>query len=622
MTSGAAPAVLIARDVVVEVDGGKRILDDVSISVDAGQMLAIVGPSGSGKSTLLKALTGSRPPDGGRVEVTGRELYGAYSELSRSVGYVPQDDILHLQLTIRQALGFAAELRFPVDTSVEAREGRIDEVLDELHLGHRADVQIDKVSGGQRKRTSLAMELLVRPRLLFLDEPTSGLDPGFERTVMELLRELADNDRAVVVVTHSLQSLMLCDRVLFLAPGGIVAFFGTPDAALVHFGGVDFVEVFKQLEASGDGGLGAGASRPTPSTATVAPTRPPAVVSFNGTQPWAEQVRILVRRQVAILKSDRQNLIFAAASVIIPAILILLLMPAHSLDTSQSGPVIARELLGAIVVAAVAIGAANAVREIVKERAIYLRERSIGLRRSAYLVAKLAVLSALTCLQVTALVIITTLRSGGPRHANLLLIPHLELIVDVSLTAIAAVALGLLVSTLVSSSEKGMAVIPVIFVVMWLFSGAALDLQSKPVLREIAMLSSSNWGMAASASTVDEHQLSHSCSYLDGRSLSDTSSDSGDSTGSTPQSEATEQARRDALPVCDARWRSSIPIWLLSIIALLVLTAVSIYGADRLLARSEPLEAQRRRDWPTRDELREILRWRPSTRTPTAPMSG
>lgn len=596
-TDGAPPTVLSAQHVRVEVQGGMRILDDVSVAVAAGQMVGIVGPSGSGKSTLLKALTGSRPPDDGHVEVMGRELYSSYSQLSRSMGYVPQDDILHLQLTIRQALDFGAELRFPAGTPEEERARRIDEVLAELHLDHREDVQIDKVSGGQRKRTSVAMELLVQPRLLFLDEPTSGLDPGFERTVMELLRELANKDRAVVVVTHSLQSLHLCDRVLFLAPGGTVAFFGTPDAALRHFGSEDFIEVFKRLEAAGAESRGDHkvTSRPTPHRSALEPTV--ASLHFAESQPWHRQVEILVRRQIAILRADRQNLLFAAGSVVVPAILILLLMSAHSLDTGQPRPVVARELLGAVVVAAVAIGAANAVREIVKERSIYLRERSIGLRRSAYLISKLLVIGGLTCVQVAALVVITTMRSGGPRHANLLLIPHVELFFDVALTAVAAVALGLLVSTFVSSSEKGMALVPVIFVVQWLFSGAALDLQAKPVLREVAMLASSNWGMAASASTVNEHGLSQSCSYLAGRSVSDTSS-----------SPAAEQARRDALPACDSRWRSGILQWGISITALIALVVASMYGADRVLARSEPLKAQRARDWPNREELRTILR--------------
>jgi ABC-type multidrug transport system ATPase subunit len=611
-------AALEVRNLGVVVEDGTHILSDVSLSVRRGELVAIVGPSGSGKSTLLKALTGARPPDLGRVEVRGIELYGAYDELCRTIGYVPQDDILHHQLTVREALSFGAELRFGEHTTADQRAARVDQVLAELELSHRGDVPIESVSGGQRKRTSVALELLVHPDLLFLDEPTSGLDPGFERTVMELLRKLATGDRAVVVVTHSLQSLELCDRVLFLAPGGTIAYYGRPDEALSFFGRDDFIEVFRDLE-----NLPAEEWRrrrgeplvpvppPPPVGGPIVPRSPVPPV-----QSWRRQVEILARRQVAILKADRQNLIFLVGSVLIPAVLILLLMGSDLLKLGQDQPVQTRNILGAVTVAAVAIGAANSIREIVKELPIYQRERSIGLQRSAYLTSKVLVLGALTSAQVAVLVVITTLRSGGPGHANLLLIPHLELIVVVMITGLAAVSLGLLLSTVVSSSEKAMALIPVVFVVQWLFSGAALDLQSKPVMREVAMVAAANWGTAAAASTVNEHELSQSCSWLDDRPVGGSSSGYVDPYGdpyadpySDPYSDpsygsgsstdvAVEQARREALPVCDWRWRSGVLPWLVSMFGLAILTIAPIAGADRLLARKEPLAVQRQVDWP------------------------
>lgn len=622
---GGIPA-LSARNIVVEVDNGTRILDDISIEVDQGQLVAIVGPSGSGKSTFLKALTGSRRPEGGAVQVRGVDLYQAYDELCRTIGYVPQDDILHLPLTIRQALTFGAELRFPADTTEADRRQRVDEVLAELDLTHRADVPVEKVSGGQRKRTSVALELLTRPELLFLDEPTSGLDPGFERTVMELLRDLASAGRAVVVVTHSLQSLELCDKVLFLAPGGHIAFFGRPDDALAWFGRDDFIDVFRDLEtlpghhwAAKRGEVrGAAPLAPAPS----APARPKALPP---SQPWIRQVEILARRQVAILQADRQNLMFLVGGVVVPALLILLLMDSDTLKTGQDVPVVARNILSAVVVAAVAIGAANSIREIVKELPIYLRERAVGLQRSAYLTSKILVVGVLTAVQAAVLVVIATLRSGGPGHANLLVIPHLELIFDVALTGLAAVGLGLLLSTLVSSSEKAMALVPVVFVVMWLFSGAALDLQGKPVMRDVAKLTAANWGMAASASSTDEHSLSKSCSEADLDRFGSTSSDAAtndgyaDSYGSSGYDEpygssdygspsstaptasadrAAEESRLEALGTCDARWESNVGSWFVSVLALLVLTVAPIALADRRLAKKEPLEAQRAHDWP------------------------
>ena len=212
--------ILEARGASAILPSGQTILDDVSFSLAENTLVAIVGTTGSGKSTLLKTLTGFRPPEMGQILVNGLDLYEAFGELGRRIGYVPQDDILHPQLSVRRALEFGAELRFPSDVSRPERRARVEEVMVELGLADRADVAIERLSGGQRKRTSVAMELLTKPTLLLLDEPTSGLDPGYEKSVMELLRRLADGGRVVVVVTHSVQSLDLCDRVLFLAPGG------------------------------------------------------------------------------------------------------------------------------------------------------------------------------------------------------------------------------------------------------------------------------------------------------------------------------------------------------------------------------------------------------------------
>ena len=191
----------------------------MSFPVGEKCLLAVVGPSGAGKSTLLNALTGQRPADQGTVLYDGRDLYRDYAELRQRIGLVPQDDILHAQLTVRRALAYAAELRFPQDTAKAERQARVDEVIARTGPRQRADQPIHSLSGGQRKRVSVALELLTKPSLLFLDEPTSGLDPGMDRSVMHMLRGLADDGRTVIVVTHSVLSLDVCDRLLVLAPG-------------------------------------------------------------------------------------------------------------------------------------------------------------------------------------------------------------------------------------------------------------------------------------------------------------------------------------------------------------------------------------------------------------------
>lgn len=570
---------LEARGLSVMLDDGQSILDDVSFELSRGSLLSIVGPTGSGKSTLLKALTGMRPPDLGDVFVNGCNFYDAFDELRRTLGYVPQEDILHPQLTVRRALDFGAQLRFPPDVSEQERRTRISEVLAELGLDHRQHVAIEKLSGGQRKRTSVALELLTKPSLLFLDEPTSGLDPGFEKSVMGLLRELADSGRAVVLVTHSLQSLGLCDKALFLARGGVTAFCGPPEEALPFFGRGDFADVFQDLEDHGErfrplvrrqGPPGEGGSKagPTPGTHLVAASSTTVLPAPSAR--WRTQLWTLVRRQLAIVASDRRNLLFLAIEVVVPAVLILLLTGPGALGPAGSAGS-ARTLIGAVVVAATAIGTANSMREIVKESAIYLRERSIGLSRSAYLVSKIVVVGCISAVQAALLVTIAVQRADGPKVSLLLQPPVLELAVVVALGALAASALGLLVSALVSTSEKALALVPVIFIVQWLLSGMTIDLEQRPGLKHASYVASANWALAGAAASGD--LLSLEAPLVVG--------------SESPAPPAPDRAR-------DARWEHRTSNWVLSAAALGLLSGASVGAASLALARKEPALSHRR----------------------------
>src|SRR4051794_32077037 len=233
----------------VTTEDGRKLLDDVSFTLPERSFMAVVGPSGAGKTTLLNAMTGFRPAGEGRILYGGRDLYADYEELRTRIGFVPQQDVVHDTLTVQQALEYAGELRFAPDVGEQERADRIDEVIDELGLEPCRHLPIRQLSGGQQRRVAVGLELITKPSLLILDEPTSGLDPGYERSLMELLRQLADSGRTVIVVTHSVQSLRLCDRVLFLAPGGRVAYFGPAQMAPTYFDCDDFQEVFRNLSS-------------------------------------------------------------------------------------------------------------------------------------------------------------------------------------------------------------------------------------------------------------------------------------------------------------------------------------------------------------------------------------
>ncbi|MFC1409543.1 ATP-binding cassette domain-containing protein [Streptacidiphilus sp. N1-12] len=497
---------------VVEVGEDRRtLLDSVSFPVGQKSMLAVAGPSGAGKSTLLNALTGLRPADRGTVHYDGRDLYRDYAELRSRIGLVPQDDILHTQLTVRRALGYAAELRFPGDTTAAERQGRVEEVISELGLGQRADQVISSLSGGQRKRVSVALELLTKPSLLFLDEPTSGLDPGMDRSVMHMLRSLADDGRTVIVVTHSVLSLDVCDRLLLLAPGGRVAFYGPPDETLSFFGFADWPDAFESFE--NDTGrdwagqfLGSAPHRQYVASVMEQPGRTgpqarPAVPSAPA-QSWGSQLGTLVRRYSAALAADRT---FLAIMVALPFVMGAM---ARALAGSSLTATTALNALLIVCVGCVLTGAANAVRELVKERVIYQRERAVGLSRSAYLCSKLVVLGTVTVVQAVVLTMVglfgVKLR---PQGGGVLMPPLLEITLAAALLAFTAMALGLLVSALVKKEEVTMPLLVLLAIVQVVFCGALLPLDGVPVLNQLSWLVPSRWALGAMASTVDLHRI-------------------------------------------------------------------------------------------------------------------
>lgn len=502
---------LDVQDLTVAVDQGRKVLlDHVSFPVGAKCLLAVVGPSGAGKSTLLGALTGLRPADQGTVLYDGRDLYRDYAELRSRIGLVPQDDILHAQLTVRRALAYAAELRFPQDTAKAEREARVDEVIGELGLQQRAHQPIHSLSGGQRKRVSVALELLTKPSLLFLDEPTSGLDPGMDRSVMHMLRGLADDGRTVIVVTHSVLNLSVCDRLLVLAPGGRVAYYGPPDEALGFFGFDQWPEAFEAFENERERDW-AGQHRTSPHqrryvdvdrlplvgeaerTAGVTPRPPPKA------QSWGSQLSTLIRRYAAVLSADRTFLIIMVALPFVMGAM------ARALAGSSLTAETALNALFILCVGGVLTGAANAVRELVKERVIYQRERAVGLSRSAYLMSKVVVLGTITVAQAVVLTVVglAGVKANAPNGKGVFLPPLIEITLAVALLSVTAMILGLLISALVSKEEVTMPLLVLLTIVQVVFCGSLLKLTGVPVIEQFAWFVPARWAMGAMANTID-----------------------------------------------------------------------------------------------------------------------
>ncbi|MFJ4411426.1 FHA domain-containing protein [Streptomyces sp. NPDC088910] len=510
-----------ARRLTVTVPHGKvtkQILKDVSFGVPEKSLIGVIGPSGSGKSTLLRALTGYRPADQGEVLYDNRNLYKQFAELRQRIGLVPQDDILHKELQVRTALRYAAKLRFPGDTASAEREARINEVLRELKLDIHADKRITSLSGGQRKRVSVALELLTKPSLIFLDEPTSGLDPGMDRDVMKLLRGLADDGRTVLVVTHSVAELALCDKLLVMAPGGSVAYFGPPDEALNFFGYETWADVFSAFENYRDydwSGRWHGSQHYQMYAADLdqaapqqAPVIPHQVARPPKPQAWLPQLVTLIRRYMSVIASDRG---FIALMFILPAVLgvVSIVIPAAS--GLGPGPVKAHgvnkdagTILLILAVGACFSGAANSVRELIKERVIYERERATGLSRSAYLMSKVIVLGLITAVQGAVICGIGFAPRAMPTEGVIMKSqPAVEMTLAIIGLGFTSMMFGLIISSLVKTAEKTMPLLVMFAIVQVVFTGVLFQLYDSPGIEQFAWLMPARWAVAALGTTAN-----------------------------------------------------------------------------------------------------------------------
>ncbi len=508
---------LVAQDLVVEVGGGKVLLDHVSFPLAERCLVGIIGPSGAGKSTLLGALTGMRPADRGVVLYDNRDLYKDYAELRTRIGLVPQDSIMHTQLTTQRALRYAAELRFPPDTHARERNARVDEVMSELGLTRHAETRADKLSGGQLKRVNVALELLTKPSLLFLDEPTSGLDPGLDKSVMEQMRDLAHDGRTVIVVTHSVANLDVCDRLLVLVPGGKVAFFGPPRDGLSYFNQPGWAEVFQAFDRYPDRDW-AGEFAGSPVYEEYV-TRPQAIPAVAGGPKAAgtpapvrggafHQIGTLCRRYARVIASDRGYLLFTGLMPVILGALIHLVAGKQGLGGPMGTNSGAETLLILLIVGVCLSGTVSSIWELVKERTIYVRERAAGLSSGAYLFSKLIVLGFISVMQAVILVAIGLLGHPLPATGSFLTgAPFAELLIGIAVLGVSSMCLGLMVSALVSTTERAMPFLVLITMVQVVLSGGVVSIAGKMGLEQVAWLVPGRWGFAAVASTADLNHL-------------------------------------------------------------------------------------------------------------------
>ncbi len=491
---------------VVSAHGGGgtiTLLDGVELSIRPNEFVGLLGPSGAGKSTLMDALNGMRPATGGQVLYNNLDLYQYLDSLKQSIGYVPQDDIIHRELTVARTLYYVGRLRLSGDVSDTEIEQIVGEVLDVTGLSERRDVPISQLSGGQRKRVSIAVELITKPSVIFLDEPTSGLDPATEEKVMRLFRQIAESGRTVILTTHAMENVRLFDKIVVLMRGKLV-FYGAPQNALAHLGASSFKDLYEKLEApienkvarlpplparanaeqrkvhkarrenvteevaeewkrrfAETGEYEQNVSQPLRDITQVAPAAAPARPRrslSDGLRQW----RTLAQRYTEVLRRDKFNLLILFVQAPIIAVLTALVV---AQDSPRDFPYFMLALV------AVWFGASVAAREIIRERAIYGRERMVNLGLLPYLASKLWVLSRIVGLQCVLL--FTALKLFdlvGVMHMPGILFGLPQLLVMI-LTGMVGIALGLFISALVKTSEMATSLIPLILIPQILFSG-------------------------------------------------------------------------------------------------------------------------------------------------------
>jgi len=523
-------------------DHKKRILNNINIAVEPREFISLVGTSGAGKSTLMMALNGFARADG-LVLVNGDDLYQHFDLYRTMVGYVPQDDIIHRDLTVERALRYAAKLRLPPDTTEAEIEQRINEVLDQVEMIGQKQQVVTSLSGGQRKRVSIAAELLAEPRLFFLDEPTSGLDPGLEKKMMLTLRHLADGGRTIVLVTHATANIVQCDHVCFLSQGRMV-YFGPPQEALKFFGVTsgDFADIYGQLDdadpkvAKQKSAMWEEKFKKSPYYSKYVAERQQKLPQVQrqanavGDQRGPKvnilkQFFVLTQRYMDLVLHDKLLLTVLMAVMPIIGMLVLLVSQSNWLvgnplaeierqlaeelaagNSSATYSVIydSQVMLFILSLASVLLGLFASVYEIIKEWSVYQRERMVTLRIVPYLASKVVVLGIFALIQCFLLLFVVSFKVDLPK-AGVLLPAPLEIYITLVLGTLAAITMGLLVSAIVPNTNT---VIYIVFLVLFfqlIFAGVLFDLPG--ITKPASMLTLTRWSMEALGTSTDIEQL-------------------------------------------------------------------------------------------------------------------
>ncbi|MGK7932970.1 MAG: ATP-binding cassette domain-containing protein [Microcystaceae cyanobacterium] len=496
-----------------------QLLNHLTFPIEPGQLVAIVGGSGAGKSTLLRTLLGIEPITQGKVYLNGEDLHKNFNIYRNLIGYVPQYDIVHRDLKVKEVLYYAAKLRLPPDIDINSV---IEKTLKQIDLSDRRDTLVKHLSGGQIKRVSMGVELLADPKLFFLDEPTSGLDPGLDKKMMELLAKLAKEGRTIVLVTHTTTNIGSCDRLVFLGKGGTLCYFGSPEDSLTFFqenpatqGTIkDFSDIYIYLDNSTTVQQVKDQFLNSSYHNNYVNNRLSQVLNANQFTPqkikgsfW-QQWLILSQRYGKILLGDKVNLGLTLLTAPIGISLITFAIRdkdplAIPLDPDPTLAPLALRVLFVFTCAAIWVGLGSSLQEIVKETAIYTRERLVNLGIFSYLSSKISVLKALSLAQSLLIALVIFISFKSPQSD---LFPwFLGLPITIYLTLVTSVTLGLMVSAIVTNITQANSLLPLLLLPQIIFSGVLFNMEG--IGKYISWLMLSRWSVGALGALVNVNEM-------------------------------------------------------------------------------------------------------------------
>ena len=462
------PTDVVVDQLSIRAADGNVLLDQIDLRADPGELVAVVGASGAGKSTLLDAMAGNAAPTTGSVSIAGSPAHLLSVEQRERVAFVPQDDVVAADLPLFRMLDYAARLRLPRTAGRSDRRAAVANALAQVDLADVSHLPVKRLSGGQRKRASVAVELLTSPGLCLLDEPTSGLDPETAALIVDVLRTLADNGRTVVFVTHSANDLHRCDRVIALGPGGRLLFDGSPAEAAQSIGAADVEQLHRALIT------GRIVERSTTSRSRGMPDlwiSPHPRDRRAGSPARVAQWMALTARTLETVVRNRLTLAVMIGSPALVIAMFAVLFRPGAFDPGSPSPTSAIMIAFWVAFGGFFFGLTFGLLQICPEVPLMAREHRAGVSASLQVAAKLAALTpVLLLIDVSMLAVLR----GLDRLPAADLGTYGSIAVTLALDALAALALGLLASSLVRSPAQAALALPMLCFPAVLFSGAVL----------------------------------------------------------------------------------------------------------------------------------------------------